>query len=135
MPDSLPQVLSQSVVGQSRDQIGDDEEEAADVSGAANSSGGCYEVVGSLLDGSAGKPNWASEIVEVIIIILSQTASAASLSNFNFTLLQTESRDTLSATLQSCDVIVYNIGDGSDQVEEATWAVQSMYINSTLHIH
>ena len=27
--------------------------------------------------------------------------------------------------LQSCDVIVYNIGDNNEQVEEATWAVQS----------
>ena len=46
-----------------------------------------------------------------------------------FHIIQASSRDDLLAVLQSCDVIVYNIGDSSEQVEEATWAVQSESIS------
>ena len=58
-----PQVLSQSVVGASREQ-GDEEEETGE---AASGSGNCYEVVGTLSEGgsAAGKPEWVTEIVEV----------------------------------------------------------------------
>ena len=59
-----PQVLSQSVVGASREQGGDEEEETGGE--ASGSSGNCYEVVGTLSDSSAtGKPEWVTETVEV----------------------------------------------------------------------
>lgn len=59
-----PQVLSQSVVGASRELGGDEEEETGE---AANGSGNCYEVVGTLSEGgsTAGKPEWVTETVEV----------------------------------------------------------------------
>ena len=57
-------MLSQSVVGASRELGGDEEEETGE---AASGSGNCYEVVGTLSEASstAGKPEWVSEIVEV----------------------------------------------------------------------
>lgn len=63
---AFAQLLTQSVVGGTREQ---GEEEEGDATGHQEGSSGpdsgCYEVVGSLQEPSSGKPDWASEVVEV----------------------------------------------------------------------
>ena len=85
-----PQVLSQSVVGASREQGGDEEEETGGE--ASGSSGNCYEVVGTLSDSSAtGKPEWVTETVEV------KHTHIHKQENSNPIFLQASSRDDLLA--------------------------------------
>lgn len=62
------QLLAQSVVGATREEGEEEEGDAPDKQEGASEAAAersCYEVVGTLLDQTSGKPEWAAEVVEV----------------------------------------------------------------------
>ena len=63
----IPQVLSEAVVGGTRDETGEDDEDEGDnqEGGATATTLANYEVIGTISDPKAEQPHWAKEIVQV----------------------------------------------------------------------
>ncbi|XP_078090501.1 adenylate kinase 7 [Mustelus asterias] len=98
--------LSSCVVGASLEELVEDEEqveEETDTIKSVQISKGTYQVVGTMNDAEAKKPEFAFEIFSFI------------------------SREQLLEYLLDCDVIIYNITESTEQIDEASWAVSALH--------
>ncbi|XP_078419446.1 adenylate kinase 7 isoform X2 [Cetorhinus maximus] len=98
--------LSSCVVGASLEEPKEDEElveEEAETIKSFQIVKGTYQVVGTLSNPDARKPDFAFEI-------------------FSF-----NTREHLLEYLLDCDIIIYNITESTEQIDEAAWAVSALH--------
>jgi adenylate kinase len=98
----LSKYLSKAVVGGSLGEGNDEDAETqGEQEGGKEGGANTYEIIGTMKDSAAAKPEWVQSIV-------------------------TKKEDLLQ-TLLTCDVIIYNTIDDPTQVEEATEVVNALH--------
>ncbi|XP_013392761.1 adenylate kinase 7 [Lingula anatina] len=102
---NIAKFLSSCVVGASLEEMEEEEEDARSVDSAtlARPKEGCYEIIGTLKNKEAKKPDFVKEIIYY------------------------ETKEQLYEHLVECDIIVYDITEDPDQIDEATWAVSEIH--------
>ncbi|OWF43656.1 adenylate kinase 7-like [Mizuhopecten yessoensis] len=101
---NIGKYLSRCVVGSSLEEPEEEDDAMSTTSSIPLiNKEGCYEVVGTLKDREAPKPDYVKEII------------------------QFENKDQLYEHLVECDVILYDITEDPDQIDEAVWAVSEIH--------
>ncbi|XP_074647604.1 adenylate kinase 7-like [Tubulanus polymorphus] len=102
---NLAKYLSNCVVGVSAEEGEEEEEDAKSIDSGIipPPKEGCYEIIATLKNKDAPKPDFVKEIINY------------------------QSKEQLYEHLFECDVIVYDITEDPDEIDEATWAVSQLH--------
>ncbi|XP_041353358.1 adenylate kinase 7-like [Gigantopelta aegis] len=101
---NMAMFLSTCVVGASLEEA-EEEDDARSTSSSVIPvpKEGCYEIIGTLKNREAKKPDWVKEVILF------------------------ENKNQLYEHLVECEVIVYDITEDPDQIDEAVWAVSELH--------
>lgn len=97
----LSKVLAKAAVGASLGDIDDNQSQVSNEESLLVKDD-CYQIVGTLKDENAQKPDWVNEIYEF------------------------DKKEEMLAPLLTCDIIIYDIISDPNQVEEATWVISAL---------
>lgn len=101
---NLAKFISRCVVGASLEEPEEEDDARSTTSSIiASPKEGCYEVVGTVKDRDAPKPDFMKEVIKF------------------------DNKDQLYEHLVECDIIVYDITEDPDQIDEAVWAVSEIH--------
>ncbi|XP_022332900.2 adenylate kinase 7-like [Crassostrea virginica] len=101
---NIAKFISRCVVGASLEEPEEEEDARSTTSSIITSpKEGCYEVVGTVKDRDAPKPDFMKEVIKF------------------------DNKDQLYEHLVECDIIVYDITEDPDQIDEAVWAVSEIH--------
>ncbi|XP_062595521.1 adenylate kinase 7-like [Saccostrea cucullata] len=101
---NIAKFISRCVVGASLEEPEEEDDARSTTSSIiAAPKEGCYEVVGTVKDREAPKPDFMKEVIKF------------------------DNKDQLYEHLVECDIIVYDITEDPDQIDEAVWAVSEIH--------